>query len=515
MVILNGNALQAIVATTPTPTLYWDDNNGHKSSINIATQANFPITATVYADDIALTINNTGDVYAYITCRVLLSSNITEIHLCAFRWVPTSYAFQFLPYILTLQDTRPTTADVFDAVKIDCTKPNYNLTPPNPALNANIAFTWSKSGSIYASKGIVNFANGTLTNLQTNQFITIGVKPDVGMMYYSSTSDCYISSINSNVVNVNSFNTGAQIQMYASSNTIRTVSVSHAYGVMVAINVLDNVNKKSNIIFVHNCSTFCNFFGMIPQNLNNELEQNCTNNLNYKYTGFPQIKLIQEDVHGYFIFEVVWQQVFCNGSDVCTIQAITKRINWHASNPPIPISTPFIYLNSDLSKNSFSSSLSYGYSINSFPSVVRMGYSFNLMDKNTSLNGLVGYKVKTTPYSLFTTDDGTLKTSQSKNNSIDGAVNQIGNVNIEDVSTNKPEVIFYPNPTTKAIFLQSNIPILKVAICSVNGVVLKAKSFSYTKLGAAIDVSDLINGQYFLKIYTSEGKILNKKFIKN
>jgi hypothetical protein len=505
LIVVNNKTLQVIVATTPKPVLYWDDNNGHKSSLNILTVTSFPVNSTVYLDDIALTYNSTGTIYAYITCRVLLTNNTTEIHLLTFEWQSFTNIFQLAPFA-TLQDTRPTTTDPFDAVKIDARGSDNIWTP----FNGELAFVYSKNGSVYGTWGTVNFANGSLTGVQANQFIMAGAKPDVAMTYgqfavNQTLGSFYVAAINGNTVNVKDKLGLYNGSVYTSNNTIRSLSLDDAgIGAVVAINETDNTNKKSYVKIIHS-GLYNTYYPVTIADANNNQEQNCNNNSNFNFTGYPVVKSYFYDFHGYMYFDLVWQQVFCNGTDFCTIQAISKRYYRIGINSAVTSynNNQFIYLSNDLTRNSF------------FPSVNanglgRVGYSFAFIDKNTSNNGLVAYK----------------STSGHLNTAVVNPNDDILRAALtENVKSEKPlefhrndiapkTVRLFPNPVTDWLIINSKEFLQKIVVYSMEGNLMQIKDINAAN-SAKINLKYLPNGQYLLKIFTKSGAIENRKIIKN
>lgn len=78
---------------------------------------------------------------------------------------------------------------------------------------------------------------------------------------------------------------------------------------------------------------------------------------------------------------------------------------------------------------------------------------------------------------------------------------------IEDNSSDE-SLLIYPNPTTSHLMINYSKEISQLAIIDLNG--RKIKQFLGTN---AIDVSDLVDGIYFLQI-TANNTIINRKFIK-
>jgi len=70
--------------------------------------------------------------------------------------------------------------------------------------------------------------------------------------------------------------------------------------------------------------------------------------------------------------------------------------------------------------------------------------------------------------------------------------------------------VLYPNPTSDILNIQTEQKISRVEIYDTAGKLVKTKSGNEKKIG----ISQLINGLYFIKIY-SDGAVIDSKFIKN
>ena len=84
----------------------------------------------------------------------------------------------------------------------------------------------------------------------------------------------------------------------------------------------------------------------------------------------------------------------------------------------------------------------------------------------------------------------------------------LGGIGIEEYTNPDYIIGIYPNPTNKSISIQSNSNIEGVVFYNLLGKPIK---YSYNK---EIDLTDLINGVYFVKIVFDEGKSTTKKVIK-
>jgi hypothetical protein len=337
-----------------------------------------------------------------------------------------------------------------------------------------------------------------------------GAKPDVAMTYgqfavNQTLGSFYVAAINGNTVNVKDKLGLYNGSVYTSNNTIRSLSLDDAgIGAVVAINETDNTNKKSYVKIIHS-GLYNTYYPVTIADANNNQEQNCNNNSNFKFTGYPVVKSYFYDFHGYMYFDLVWQQVFCNGTDFCTIQAISKRYYRIGINSAVTSynNNQFIYLSNDLTRNSF------------FPSVNanglgRVGYSFAFIDKNTSNNGLVAYK----------------STSGHLNTAVVNPNDDILRAALtENVKSEKPlefhrndiapkTVRLFPNPVTDWLIINSKEFLQKIVVYSMEGNLMQIKDINAAN-SAKINLKYLPNGQYLLKIFTKSGDIANMKIIKN
>lgn len=170
---------------------------------------------------------------------------------------------------------------------------------------------------------------------------------------------------------------------------LRTPSVTTALEghLIVAVNRLDHLNKKSYIILTGYSFLSSDYVRSIRANLTQETA--LTSNTNYKFTGFPSVAFTSTQ---FKTVEVAWQQINYTGTNYCTINAISKRYTYDYytfSFTSLNGNTQFYYLSSDITKNSF------------YPSMAALGaglttclnyYSFGIIDKTTNVNGKVAYK---------------------------------------------------------------------------------------------------------------------------
>lgn len=82
--------------------------------------------------------------------------------------------------------------------------------------------------------------------------------------------------------------------------------------------------------------------------------------------------------------------------------------------------------------------------------------------------------------------------------------------NVEKETADKATFQIYPNPVTDIVYLKGNENIAEVNIVSMSGTTVKANISNNN----AINVSDLPNGIYFIRIKTTEGSLLHHKLVK-
>jgi hypothetical protein len=80
---------------------------------------------------------------------------------------------------------------------------------------------------------------------------------------------------------------------------------------------------------------------------------------------------------------------------------------------------------------------------------------------------------------------------------------------INETEKLKNDVYIYPNPTSTQLFIDTKIAIKEITIVNTTGKLVK----SLTLNSNVIDVTDLSNGVYFIKLTTNEG-LITKKFVK-
>ena len=87
---------------------------------------------------------------------------------------------------------------------------------------------------------------------------------------------------------------------------------------------------------------------------------------------------------------------------------------------------------------------------------------------------------------------------------VNGTLEVTAPASIENISSN--DMAVYPNPVKSELFIKSELPIKKVEICSLTGVLLLSES----NFNEKISVSSLLKGIYLVKIYTDKGLFISK-----
>lgn len=86
---------------------------------------------------------------------------------------------------------------------------------------------------------------------------------------------------------------------------------------------------------------------------------------------------------------------------------------------------------------------------------------------------------------------------------------------VNNIETNKNQLIIYPNPTTHSLFISSQSLVNTVQITDVLGeIVITYSPLQKGLEGIVINTSNLSNGIYFLKTTDNKGNIINTKFVK-
>ncbi|MEM8892130.1 MAG: T9SS type A sorting domain-containing protein, partial [Bacteroidota bacterium] len=68
----------------------------------------------------------------------------------------------------------------------------------------------------------------------------------------------------------------------------------------------------------------------------------------------------------------------------------------------------------------------------------------------------------------------------------------------------------YPNPVKDLLHIQTDHSINKLLVYNTNGQLVISKEDAFEK----INVSQLAKGLYLMQVYTEEGEIIQKKFLK-
>ncbi len=503
VILLGANPLQVIVATSPSPALYWDDNNGHKNSAAIT---GFSTTSTVLLDDVSLASNGTNT-WAYISIRELTNNSTTNLYILTYRWDLLSFQFTAVGVPLLI-DIRSTSTDILDGMRLSIQKNSVN--------NANnIAIVWQNNGNILVNDGIINFISGSINYsvqnyilYQSGTFNYPGTfsNPDIchqynGNLNFSSVAQ-YKFNNEQKINNRRSYNgegNGCQ-NLYTINSTTkklrtpRFISPYKATGI-TSFNEIDDQQKKSTLLVVaNNGISFTS-----PIIINTELENNCTNNDNYKLTGFPSIcisKLNGSNTPPTSIdFEVSWQQIFCNSTNFCTIQAISKRFNLDivGLNLSTLYNNQYFQINNDLTKNSFFTSIASDYTN------CKTFYSFAIMDKNTNANGLVAYKQSNcNGIAIRTNFDRSLIRENSD-------YTTIYNENILFSNT-----AVYPNPASDKLYINNIQKINRIEIISTTGILIK-KVTTLQEKQHDISIINVPNGTYFIKLFLANGNSKTEK----
>lgn len=510
----NAVPMQVVVSSAPGPILHFDNYSGSAGNVPVISFG----SSTVFLDDVSLAQNGTI-IYAYITCRVLNGSNVS-MYLLTYKWIIGSNTFtqQAAPLLLDTRSLASST-DPFDRVSVDASK--NLLSTPTPANEIEI--TWQKNSSIYLRKGAINFSSGSigasaaslLFQSGSSQFPGVFSCPDaicysegggaadkrvISVLYKYAATQKILVTFNDDINSPAHPYSTAVITAYTVTGTnkvLRTprVDMPYKYYYAVCFNEYDIITKKSEIKLVANPQGETS---MAPVVLNAGLDGNCTNNFYYKYTGFPNIKFISVNIpQAVNLFEVVWQQVMplttpaC--TDFCTVNAISRRLQWNGStgaitspSPPSTIGTQYLHINQNLSLNSF------------YPCVATLQnqcknfYSFGLMDKNTNANGKVGYK----------------QVGCNAN-----SLRPAGNIAIQLINTISKDRI-YPNPVKNLLIFnpENTHGIINGEIINAMGVHIKKNIFYGGKINE-ISVEDLADGVYYLRTYSTESGINMMRFV--
>jgi len=527
--------LQVVIATTPSPTLNWDDNIGNIGSLPIT-----GFSGTVFLDDVVLLKPvSSSSVIALISARVMQANNTTDIILIKASWNGNNFSL----IGSTLIDNRNTNSDWFDGVRL-----SIDERGAESSNRQQIIMVWQKGGEILLNEGYYYFATNIINWYNSNISAFNGLSgtfkhPDISKKNYVAG---YINPSIANIVAIQSIgNTHNLINFgYSSeeanpslvaiytptfltlhstnglSESLRTPRVLNSlYGSVAIVNKLDNLNKKSFLLTIGNVYGSLHLF-----NSNQDLESVCTNNEKYKYTGFPSIELIQRsDPHSATLsedFAVTWQQIDCAGSDFCGITALSKRYHHRSANPGAPnawyslFNDQFFYISTDLSRNTVFPSVAAIPNITTGPpgnpaTYCSNFYSFGILDNVSNLNGQIGYKKtdcnSTTLFSLIS------KAVESNISQSSGSENR-PNASKKDEGLTMPTVKVYPNPVRDilSVKINENELLYKIEIYDVMGVLTHVTNITsgYSK---QVRVDHLANGYYYIRLYTKNNVIRTQK----
>ena len=90
--------------------------------------------------------------------------------------------------------------------------------------------------------------------------------------------------------------------------------------------------------------------------------------------------------------------------------------------------------------------------------------------------------------------------------------------NYEDITSVNDNLMddfkVYPNPVNDRLYIETSTQIQSIEVYDIYGRIQNLRNSETQKLRNSIDVSDLNNGIYFVKINTEEGNIV-KRIVKN
>jgi hypothetical protein len=75
------------------------------------------------------------------------------------------------------------------------------------------------------------------------------------------------------------------------------------------------------------------------------------------------------------------------------------------------------------------------------------------------------------------------------------------------------DIIIYPNPTPDVVFIEHNCPVTEVSVFNLLGLVLGKFETTHNQ-NYILDLSELRNGMYFIRIADKENNIYIQKLIK-
>jgi hypothetical protein len=86
----------------------------------------------------------------------------------------------------------------------------------------------------------------------------------------------------------------------------------------------------------------------------------------------------------------------------------------------------------------------------------------------------------------------------------------------ESISALEESTVVYPNPTFNSLTIKlADDTIKSLAIYNILGQTMKVMSMETANKQANLNVASLAKGQYILKITTTNGDVLSKRFVKN
>jgi hypothetical protein len=509
---------QLIVTTSPLPQLHWD-YGGAKGTITVTGFG----SNTVFLDDVLLLRSETtGSMVALISCREIAGAT-TNIWLVPATWNGSTFTLLTGSYILL--GSRASSTDWFDAVRISTFYGGSQTVQDRQEVGA----VWQQGGRILVSEGYYYFATNTINffRAQADAFPMVSTgtfkHPDISRRTTSIENTIVAIRQVGLTQNVHSITYGVDeftTIYYHDDNPLTLGSISKPAGefrtprvekawkpyFMATVNLLDHANKKSYIMIGTDDASI----PAIPAN--QSLENGCSNNTNYLYTGFPSIAIASNggDGSGSPSFEIAWQQVQCNGTDFCIIDAISKRYDYYviSQNTPshvdVQLSNQYLHINSDLSRNSV------------FPGVVSLPntcltlYSFGIMDKTTSLNG--GLVIKNTSCNGTFIRGGVNEPVVEKPVITETILTgeEIGKIN----ETANSRFAVYPNPARDMLYLEmmESKETYSASIYNSFGSLVK-RSGILAGRKSGINIQELTAGTYYIKVTSRNGENFIRKIV--
>ncbi|WP_282042934.1 T9SS type A sorting domain-containing protein [Winogradskyella flava] len=127
---------------------------------------------------------------------------------------------------------------------------------------------------------------------------------------------------------------------------------------------------------------------------------------------------------------------------------------------------------------------------------------------NNPLNGIdVG--LWSSPTFVDLDNDGDLDLISGENGGTFKYYTNDGTLSTNSETLDNPELVFYPNPTSKILNIELRTPLKQINIFNLHGQKIMQSSSSI------IDVSNLSNGLYLIKIEDKNGNTSTKRFVKN